>query len=337
MTDVALRAGVSPTTVSFVLNNKADSNIPQVTRDRVIAAANELRYRPNASARALRTKTTMTIGFISDRIASGTYATGAIQGAQDAAARQNRLLLVINTGGDPAVEQRAVASFIERQVDGVVFASYATRQVHPVEEFDLMPTVLVNCFTAEPRFRCILPEEFAAARSSTQLLLENGHRDIAFINGPSSYWAAEQRRLGFESALHDCGDPRIKARQFSGDWWPESGYSVTKHLVAEEPPPTAILCGNDRMALGCYDALREEGLEVPRDVSVLGFDNQEFSAHLRPPLGSVRLPDYEMAERAVDLLSPGPSNLTPGREYIRCEVIPRASHSAARVSPHGSD
>lgn len=328
ITDVATLAGVSPTTVSFVLNRTGNSSIPESTRQRVLAAAAELNYRPSAAARALVTRQTMTIGLLSDEIASGTYAVGTIQGAQDAAWKRDRLMLVVNTGGDSELEKRAVGLLIDRQVDGIVYASYTTREVDPPAELATVPSVLVNCLTADRRFRSLLPDEFGAAQACTHSLLELGHRDIAFINGPLDYWAAAERLRGYESALKEFDvEPKPNLKK-TGDWWPETAYELTRELV-DSAAPTAILCGNDRMALGCYDALRERGLVVPDDVSVLGFDNQEFAAHMRPAIGSVRLPDYEMAERAVELLVESAGPVPAGTDYFPCELILRQSHGPA--------
>ncbi|MEZ4657164.1 MAG: LacI family DNA-binding transcriptional regulator [Caldilineaceae bacterium] len=163
MKDVAKLAGVSQTTVSFVLNNVESANISAETQERVLAAIEELSYRPNAMARQLRFNRTHTIGFISDVVATTPFAGRIIQGAQDVAWEQGYLLLVVNTGGNQEVKQAAVETLLERRVDGILYATMWHRAVAPPPQIHEAPTVLLDCFVAERSLPSVTPDEVLAA------------------------------------------------------------------------------------------------------------------------------------------------------------------------------
>jgi len=250
MRDVAARANVSPTTVSLVLNNVGTANIPEATRAKVFAAARELRYRIDASARALRARTTRTLGLITDEIASGPYAGEIIAGAQDAAWSANHVLVVVNTGGSPEVERAAVEVMLQRNVDGVILAAYFTRLVTPPATLAQLPTVLVNCFTKEPAYATFIPDELDCGRAATQLLIDRGHRSIGHVTGLLETFAGRQRLEGYGAALKAAGIPLRPELVLNGDWWPSSGHEAALRFLELADPPTAVICGNDRMALG---------------------------------------------------------------------------------------
>src|SRR5688572_23392751 len=182
MYDVARVAGVSQTTVSFVINDTPGANIPQDTRERVMAAVKELNYRPNAMARSLSSRRSHTIGFISDDIATNPHAGRTIQGAQDAAWARQKMLLVINTGGNPALEEAAVEMLLERQVEGIIYASWFHRPVTPPPQLYQVPAVLVDCYVEDRSLPSVVPDEVLGGRMATEALLAKGHRRIGFIS-----------------------------------------------------------------------------------------------------------------------------------------------------------
>ncbi len=328
LAQVAEHAGVSPTTVSFVLNDR-DAGISAVTRERVWNAARELDYRPNVSAKALRSKRTHTLALITDEIASTPYAGAIIRGAQEQAWRNGYVLFVVNTNSSADVEHAAVETVLDRQVEGILFASMHTRAVELSAGMAEVPTVLVNCYTVDAASPppAVLPDEFAGGRDATRLLLEAGHRRIALINGDERTYAWRRRRAGYEEALRTGGVPIDRSLVVEGDWLPAGAYDITHTLLDASDAPTALFCVNDRSAHGAYDAIRELGLSVPADVSVVGYDDQEMSRFLRPALTTFALPHYELGRRGCELLLTEATS--PGSvELIACPPRLRASVAA---------
>ncbi|HWK27417.1 MAG TPA: LacI family DNA-binding transcriptional regulator [Solirubrobacter sp.] len=316
LADVASLAGVARSTASMVINGVEHARVAEDTRARVLAAVDQLGYRPNAAARGLRTQRTHLFGFVGDEIAASAYAGETITGAQDVAWAADHLLLIANTGRDPDVQRAAIDAMLDRQVDGLIIAAMSAREVD-VEPLRLLsvPCVLLNCFGTQPLFPEIVPDDERGGFDAATLLLDAGHTRIAFINGSADKHAANARERGFLAAHAQRGlthDPVLRAH---GNWWPDGGYEHTQRLLALPDPPTAIFCANDRMAVGAYEALKELGLDVPGDVSVLGYDDMELAQHLRPALSTMALPHYEMGQWACRRL------LLGAREHVR-ELLP---------------
>lgn len=329
MTDVARLAGLSQTTVSFVLNDVPNANIPEETRERVWTAIRQLGYRPNAAAKLLRTNKSHTIGFVTDEIATSAHAGNIIKGAQDLAWANGKILLVINTGADAAIDTAAVEMLLERQAEGVIYAAMYHREVRLPPNIRELPAVLLDCFTADHSLPSVLPDEVGGGRMATELLLEHGHRRIGLINLPLALPAGKGRFAGYQQALQTAGLPlneRLIRHMPDGD--APSGYAAALELMQLERP-SALFCATDRMAMGAYDALRELGLRIPDDVAVIGFDNQELiSAFLRPALTTVALPHYEMGQWAIRYLLNHPSIEPAGpppQQMLPCPLVVRAS------------
>ncbi len=331
MKDVAQLAGVSQTTVSFVINETPETNIPQETRDRVMEAVRELGYRPNAAARNLRLQRTHTIGFISDEIATTPFAGQMIQGAQDEAWAHNMLILLINTGGNKRMKQDAAEALLERQVDGVLYATLYHREVHPPQAIHEVPTVLLDCFVSDRSLPSVVPEEVNSARVATELLIQRGHSRIGMLNNIDPIPATKGRLQGFRSALAASNlvvDDSLLATASSDQG---GGYMAAKQLLTRQDRPSAIFCFNDRMAMGAYQAAAELGLAIPGDLAIVGFDNQDTIAPwLRPALTTMQLPHYEMGRWATQHLlkliaSPQWSALEPVQQQLACPLVERQS------------
>jgi len=306
---VAQRAGVSRSTASFVLAGRhRDMRISEDARQRVLRAAQELDYRPNLMARSLRTKVTKTIALVSDTIASDPYAGRAIHGSLAAAVAHGHLLFIGETEGDPLVEERLISDFLDRQVDAFVYASMSTRYVRVPKLLRGHPVVLLNCLTgaARPTHHAVIPDEVAAGFSAARTLLEAGHHGrIHVVGHPGERgFAGRERLAGIHEGLGEAG-ARL-AGTIECDWWPEPAYEAVTRALADGLEPRALICLNDRVALGTYQALREAGRSIPGDVSVLSFDDSDLAAWLRPQLTSVSLPHYQLGWEAVEKLL-GPS------------------------------
>ena len=332
MADVGRLAGVSPTTVSFVINNRADAGISPETRKLVLDAVELLGYRPNRAAQGLRTRRTHTIGLVTDKVAVTPHGGRTISGAHDVAQRHGSLLLIVNS--NPRVVGAAVDDLLDRQVDGIVFAAEGTTRMTPPEAARQVPTVLVNCFTPGNTVPCVLPDEERGGREATELLIAAGHRTIAHITGPRAAWATRGRLKGYFAALASAGIPRDDDLVLTGHFRTDWGYELTRALLAVTKRPTAIFCGNDRMAMGAYQALAEAGLRVPDDISIVGYDDQEdLAAELRPPLTTLRLPYYDMGRWALEQIFAGTVPTLPARTYMPCPVVKRGSvASPSRVT-----
>ncbi|MGI9048846.1 MAG: LacI family DNA-binding transcriptional regulator [Rubrobacteraceae bacterium] len=326
--DVAKLAGVSPTTVSFVLNDVGGSSVSARTRERVRRSVQDLGYRPNVAAKLLRASRSHTIGFVTDEIASTPFASGIIEGAQDMAWENGKILMIVNTGRNRKMEERAAEMMLERRVESIIYATMFHRAVEPPKGFREVPAILLDCYSEEGHWPSVVPDEVSGGRTATEALLVKGHERIGFINLPSGSPAAEgrlegyaqaleARRLVFDASLVKCGDGRSSG-----------GYSGALELMLAADPPTAIFCGNDPTAMGAYEALKELGLYIPQDVAVVGFDNQALIAdQLRPPLSTVALPHYEMGRWAVNYLikHAGAGETPPIRSTLDCVYVERES------------
>lgn len=327
MRDVARVAGVSQTTVSFVLNNKPGVAIPDETRARIEEAVEQLGYRPNIAAQTLRTNKTNLIGLVSDMIATTPHAGQIIEGAQDAAWAHGKLLLLVNTGGNKNVEEAAINMLLERQVEGIIYATMYHRLATPPPALRDVPAVLLDCFVSDRSLPSVVPDEVQGGRAAVEHLLSQGHRRIGLINDFDPIPAAAGRLEGYRAALAASGvtfDERLvvsEAADASG------GYQGTMELMQHPERPTAIFCFCDRMAMGAYDALRKLGLAISEDVAIMGFDNEEIIAgHLYPPLSTMQLPHYEMGEWAVNYLveyDAMPAGAAPIQHKIACPLVKR--------------
>jgi LacI family transcriptional regulator len=325
--DVAELAGVSFKTVSRVINR--GPHVRDEIRQKVLRAADALEYRPHLYARHMRTQRSKVFAFISDDIATTPFAGQIIQGAQVTAWRHEMLLLMFHTGGDPSIEEAGVESALERGVEGIIFATMYHRVVQVPKNAFRLPLVLVDCFTRDTSVRSVVPDEVNGGFSATKLLLEKGHRRIAIIDADQKYPAAAGRLQGYRKALKQFRvriEPELVR---TGGWWQDDGYEHALALLQLKQIPTAIFCASDRIAMGVYDALKEKGLRIPEDVSVVGFDNQELlAAHCRPPLTTVRIPYFEMGSWAVDQLmdaAPYENRSSLRSVKLECPLVVRAS------------
>ncbi|MEM7274731.1 MAG: LacI family DNA-binding transcriptional regulator [Actinomycetota bacterium] len=329
MRDVAARAGVSQTTVSLVLNNPATSGIPESTQARIRAAIEEVGYRTNRLARAMRLDRTDTIGFISDDIATTPYANRMIRGAQDAAWEAGRLLLIVSTGAfdhpdHQTIEQTAIDQLLERQVDGIVLAAMFHRVLDLPDGLREKPSVLLNASSEAPDIASVVPDEYSAAYEATSYLTDRGHRRIAHLTTryPGAAWTL--RLQGFRDAVEAVGATVDEDLVLFDESTTEGGRRATRLLLEHPDPPTAIFCHNDQYAMGAYQVANDLGVRIPEDLSVVGFDDQQLiAAEIVPGLTTMRLPHYEMGQWVIQkLLDPeaGPLNAT-----LPCPLIERAS------------
>ena len=328
--DVARHAKVGVGTVSRVLND--DPKVTKEKRLRVKAVIEELGYQPSFTARSLRTQQSNTIGFIADAVATTPYAVQLIKGAQDAAWKHGKLLLVVDCDGNTTLRDKAFESMTEREVEGIVYAAMFHQEINLPDTFKRSPTVLVDCFDKHAHYSSVVPDEYQGAIAATQTLIEHGHKRIAHITNDAldiQYPAPRLRLEGYKKALKDANIPYDPALTIESNGEALSGYQCAHKLMALPEPPTALFCGTDRVAMGAYEAVKSLSLRIPDDVSVVGFDNQDIIAkHLMPPLSTVALPHYEMGEWSITQLLKQPAEPeTITQERLACPFISRASVS----------
>ena len=328
LADVARLAGLSRTAASMILTGRPDTRLSADAHGKVMAAAGQLGYRPNVAARSLRTDRTQSVAFISDVVATTRFATGLIRGALQAAEDRSHVMLVLETGGEPARESEAIHAALDRQVDGIVFASMRAREIFVPDVRLTVPVVMLNSTSA--RFpTSVLPDEAKGGRDAVRLLVEAGHRSGIGLLGQSD--AAEVGLFRSETVSRRVRGIRaeMKRRHLSfaseescWNWEPDEGYRLARKMLKRDPTIRVLLCMNDRLAFGAYQAASELGLEVPGDIAMVSFDNDELAAYLRPGLTTIALPHEAMGRMAIDLL------LGDGkpREYlVPMPIVPRGS------------
>ena len=336
MMDVAKAAGCSQATVSVVLNGVSDVKISSELRTRVVDAARSLGYGVGRIIRhaALDELRGGCIGFIVDQLATTPEAVNAIEGARHESWENDVTILVAQTQGREEHEAKAVERLLRAGAQGIIFMSIFTRRVSlsPVFEDLPIPLVLLNCYTGDNRYPSVVPDEITGGRTATRTLIKLGHSRIATITGELFMEAAQDRLIGYREALAEAGIVYEDRLVIDGNWTPTSGFEATQKLLSLKDPPTAIFCQNDKMAMGCLNALTEAGLNAPRDVSVVGYDDDELARHLRPPLTTLELPHRPMGAWAVRQLGKhGDAGTTSHRIHkIACSLVERASCARPR-------
>jgi LacI family transcriptional regulator len=331
ISDVAAAAGVSVTTVSLVMND-VEARISEETRRRVRDAARAVGYAPSSVARGLRTQQTRTVGLISDQIATTPFAGRMLAGAQDAARENGHLVYLLDTGGDAAIESEAIRALSAQQVDAMIYACMWHRVVEAPE--GLTPqTVFLDCRPEAGGYRSVVPDDRAGGAAAVRELVAAGHRRIAYIDtddtGASGPIASSLRHEGYLEVLAAAGIPADPALHVRAETSAHGGRAAADALLdlPDDQRPTAVFCFNDRMAAGVYIAAHRRGLDIPRDLSVVGYDDQQLiAAEQDPPLTTVALPHYAMGrwamEVALGVRAEGEEDAT---HLMECPVIRRDS------------
>ena len=326
--DVAERVGVHPSTVSRVLNPATRGRITSEIVEKVTDAAAELGYRPNQTARGLRTNRTRTIGVLIPDITNPLFPP-IIRGIEDGLGADGYTAILGNTDNIASRESEAVSTLRARQIDGLILAT-ARRDDPIVAECiaDGLPLVLVNRTADADGVSSIVNDDALGIALAVRHLKERGHTRIAHIAGPRSLSTGEARRQSFIAAMKAEGleaEPALIAETtaFSKD----EGLRAAAQLISGEAKFTAIVAANDLIALGAYEALGDAGLRCPDEISVTGFNDMPFVDRLSPPLTTVRIPHYELGREAgrrlVELIENPDS---PARATtLRPELIVRGS------------
>jgi LacI family transcriptional regulator len=321
--DIARATGFSVPTVSRVISNSAYP-VSAATRQRILDAAQALGYRPNLSARGLRTERTNTIGVLVDDIMSP-FVPPIVRGIQDHLVQHGFSCLIVNSDWNPDLEHSAIADLLSRPVDGIIFVEYSHASTSAELERSQKPRLFVHRLFGGAIKNSITLDEEQNVTLLMRHLLGLGHRRIAYINGPPSWSASQKRLAAYGAALAAHGIPPDPALMRAGDWEFQSGYDAAASLLAHDERPTAIFAANDQMALGAIYACQDAGVAVPGEIAVVGYDNRDFTRLMRPRITTVSLPAYEMGQAAAEQLqkqiTEGLSEFDeikiPGQLYIR--------------------
>lgn len=313
--DVARAVGVSAQTVSAVVNNKPD--ITSETRARVLAAIEQLGYRPYSVARSLRTRQTRTIALVVSDIARPSLAMVASV-AEDCAHSSGYSLVLYNTHDDSEREANYIHTAMQRWVDGVLFISAGDRMtgLNTLQAAGI-PTVAIDRIPEHYTGPSVTLDNIKAGRMAAEHLLDLGHAHIGHLGGPMELRIARERLVGFQQAIKARGLEPGPCATGPGSWVCEAGYVAMQKLLAHRPRPTAIFAANDYMAIGAMHAADEAGLRIPDDLSIVGLDDIEVAAFQIPPLTTVRQSFTELAMLGVQVLL----DILAGKEPAQTQVV----------------
>jgi len=299
MRDVARLARVSVTTVSSVVNGRGGIS-PEVTR-RVEDAIATLDYHPNEVARGLKVNRSFTIGIIVPDV-SNLFFNEILRGVESEARRNSYSVILCDSNEDPAQEQELLTLLVRRRVDGILLAS---TQASLAESRLAMRRPPIVCFDRDPggfEGPAVTVDNVLASCEATRHLIELGHQQIAIIAGPETILTGSGRLEGFRKALQTAHLPLREEYVRPGDFSMQGGHRAALEILQLANPPTAILVSNNRMTLGLMRALRDLGLKCPQDLSVVGFDDFDWSDLFSPRLTTIVQPSYEMGKRATEVL-----------------------------------
>jgi LacI family transcriptional regulator, galactose operon repressor len=301
--DVATLAGVHPATASRALNPQTRLLVSEETASRVLAAAEQLGYHPNAVARSLRTRRSHTVGVLIPDLNNPLFPP-IVRGLEDRLDADGYVALLGNTDGDDARERKVLEQMRARHVDGYVLATAHLRNPVLSEAVQSgVPVVLVNRIAEDFSFPAVTVDNERGVKMVITHLTGLGHSEIACIAGPQDVSTGLARYRGFRAGMTGAGlgvppDRVAFARSFSV----EEGRRCAAEILAGKRRCTAIVAGNDMLAIGCYQALDQAGLSCPDDVSVVGFNDMPFIDMLRPPLTTVAFSHYQVGTEAAQLL-----------------------------------
>jgi LacI family transcriptional regulator len=338
--DVAKRAGVSPKTVSNVVNSRP--HVREETRSRVLQAVGELGYHPDIAARGMVTKRRNLIGFMLWDILNPAY-TEMVEIIVAKAREAGYMVILGNVARDPGEEERLATLLIERRVDGAILASTTKDSDVPNRlAAEGVPVVLVSRYPDDLSTDYVGVDNLAGGYLVTQHLLRLGHQRIAFIRGARMTSTSMDREAGYQSALQDQGMEYQSELVAEGRYTPRGAYEAAHRLLTLRDRPTAIVCANDVMAIAAIDAVCDAGLRVPEDVAVTGFDDISVASSRCLGLTTVRCEMDRMAREAVNLLLSrmhGPLIETPRKVVFPAELVVRRTCGASLCgrSKNGTD
>lgn len=336
--EISDKAGVSIATVSKVLNAKG--GVSQETIDNVLAIARELNYRPNLTARNLKKGSSKTLGIITEDLT--VFNTPEIVDGIDAYCDRHGYHYILGNlrfhkrfGRYPDPKESAhlvqalVDTMLSKQADGIIYVGCHSHAVAPVSNGGKTPFVYAYCYSTDPSIPSVLYDDQKAAFEATQLLIRRGHTKIGVIAGQPESIHTSNRVVGYQEALYANSIPYNPRFTLHGNWERDKGYELAPLLI--ESGVTAIFAHNDLMATGVIEYCNKHGVQIGRDIALIGFDNREISAVCRPTLSTMSLPLFEIGQNATHLML----DILAGRHVpcgqkmmLACSVVERESTGA---------
>lgn len=323
--DVARAAGVAIGTASKALNGQGQ--LKPETRARVQEAAQRLGFSPNDLAQSLLRGRTCTVGLLTSD-SFGRFTMPLMMGIEDALGPSQISVFLCDARDNREREELSIRSFLAKRVDGIIVTA---RRTDPRCAIDLgraqIPIVYAYTHVQDENASCVLPDDTQGCRLATEHLLQHGRRRFAYVTGPLRFMAVRERLLGMRQALSAAGLAVPDEHALSGTWDERWGYDAALRLLATGVALDAVVCGNDQLARGVLDGLRERGVRVPDDVAVVGCDNWDvITAATRPPLTSVDLNLSELGRYAgLRLLAMMAGEHIPGTVRLPCRLVTRSS------------
>ena len=323
---VAEAAGVSVATASKALNGTG--RMKDETRERVKQVARQLGFRPNALARSLVSRRSFTVGLLTNDT-YGRFTLPVMAGISEGLIDHGVSVFLCAMEDSPELAQVHVDAMLEKQVDGIIATARRVDRMLPVDLKDLPIPVVYALAAGEPNAVRLLPDDLQGARTAVSHLVETGCRRIAHITGPESFQVVSARAAGYEQVLTESGLSVPEEGLLRGAWSESWGHEAVERLWSlPGEKPDGIFCGNDQIGRGVCDALRERGVRIPEDVSVVGYDNWEIvAAQTRPPLTTIDLNLKELGRQAglrlMRLIEGEP--VEPGLTHLPCTLVVRDS------------
>jgi LacI family transcriptional regulator len=333
LNDIAKESGLSVSTVSRVLNKKTDRyRISKETERIVLKTAKDLSYRPNQLARGLRLKKTHTIGLIAPDLSNPFFAQ-IVKTIQSEAHKLGYSLVVCDSDEDLELEVEHSGLLLSKGVDGLIVMPVGREHGHLESILENgTPMVVLDRAFEELKTNTVVIDNYGGSLEAVNLLIENGHTHIAIIQGLPDTLTSRARLQGYLDALKNHSIPLDVSLIVGKDFRKENGYIETKFLLKNEKPPTALFTTSDLITLGALQAVAEEGLEIPRDISIVAFDDLEGVDYFRCPITAVSQPRETMGQMAVKLLAAELRD--PGAKEVRTIVLKATlirRHSVGRV------
>ena len=328
LSDVAALAGVAPSTASKALNGRG--RLRPETRQRVLSAAERLNFQPNALAQSLISGRTWTVGLVTtDSI--GRFSIPVLLGAEDALGAGRLSVLLCDTRGDAIREQHYLRTLAARGVDGIIVAGRRIDPRPPLTGPLTIPTVYALGPSTDPADASVVSDDEHGVRLAVRHLQDSGRSRIAHVTGPEHHAAASQRAALTRSALAEMGLEPSTGRVHFGEWSEAWGRQAAGIVLRLDPDCDALFCGNDQIARGVTDALREAGRRVPQDIAVAGYDNWDVMAMAsRPPLTTVDTNLVEVGRvAALNLMDAIDGHPHHGVEAVPCRLVIRESSGPA--------
>ena len=299
--DVAREANVSMATVSRVVNG--NQNVKPATRKKVLEVIERLEYRPNAVARGLASKKTTTVGVIIPDISNNLYAELA-RGIEDIATMYRYNIILANSDQNEGKELTLLDTMLSKQVDGIVMMSdKVTEKIQESMNHSPVPIVLAGSVDELKEVPSVNIDYFEAAYEAVKVLIDNGHKRIAFVSGPMSYTITQYKLAAYRKALEDAGLVVDESLIVSEEGTYDSGIAAYEEMNQVEDAPTAYFAGSDELAIGIIHGVQDAGKQVPTDIEVISFENSKLARMVRPQLSSVVLPLYDIGAVAMRLLT----------------------------------